>query len=178
MEDIRLPGGRGGQAEQLHEVAELGLVERRGVHPVRVGNEMADDGQVFRAAGVDEELVFRTEDNEPLRAAVLSAFHGGSRPFIAPALSGTAPGSPLPKQPMTVDCHVQQERSEAERDLNLAGEPGRVDDGRDVVFDEVTLVAAPAPELPGTSSPAVSAGRTRRETRSASPRRWPADVAI
>ena len=54
---------------------------------------MADDDQVFRAVGVDEELVFRTEDNEPLRAAVLSAFHGGSRPFIAPVRRGAGTAS-------------------------------------------------------------------------------------
>ena len=62
--------------------------------------------------------------------------------------SGAAPGPPLPKQPITVDGHVQQERAKAERDLDPAGEPGRVDDGRDVVCDEVALVAGSAPELP------------------------------
>ena len=63
-------------------------------------------------------------------------------------VSGAVPGPPLPKQPVTVDCHVQQERTETERDLDPAGEPGRVDDRRDVVSDKVTLVAGSAPELP------------------------------
>lgn len=65
-------------------------------------------------------------------------------------MSGAAPrpGPSLPKQPVTVDGHVQQERAEAKCDLDPADEPERVDDGRDVVFDEITLVAGSAPELP------------------------------
>ena len=57
-------------------------------------------------------------------------------------------GPPLPKQPVTVNCHVQQERGDTERDLDPAGEPGRVDDGCDVVSDKITLIADSAPELP------------------------------
>jgi hypothetical protein len=64
---------------------------------------------------------------------------------LSRAVSG--PGPPLPKQPITVDDHVQQQYAESERDLESAGEPGRVDDCRDVVSDEIALVAAPAAEL-------------------------------